>query len=613
MIPNRPARNLPLWVVVTAMAIAAAGCRNNDMPGVAAAISIAAGNNQQAPVGTSLAVSPAVLVRDGANNPVAGAIVRFTVTSGGGTVLGDTALTDANGRAAAGEWIMGTSPGTNTLRATVSGTTLATTINATAIAGTGVSLRSSGQQGFLALAGQAVTPAPAVQVLDGFNNPVPGVPVTFAVAQGGGVATGTSATTNASGIAQVGSWTLGSVAGFNLLTARIASGPTVSFSAQGLTAAPILTATSPVNQAGFLSFPVTAVPRVRVTDVLGHPLSGVPVNFALTGGDGVVSGGAATTDASGIASPDDWRIGAGGSSTVTATSGLGALPLTFNATGVAASFVIDVRFLTSMNADVRDAFVAAATRWMRIITAHLTPVNVNLPAGACAPLQPAVSESITDVVIFAAVSPIDGAGSVLASAGPCAQRSNSDLTAVGTMEFDSADQPSLLAGGQLVGTITHEMAHVLGFGTIWSNLGLISGSGTTDPIFTGTNALAQWPPFAAALGYTGRAVPVEMCGGAGTQDSHWREHQTCGSSPPVFGAELMTGYIEAPGVPMPLSRMTIAAMQDLGYQVDYSQADLFLGHLRAGPSMTAPATMINEQLHHATWQVTPGGPTRKLP
>jgi hypothetical protein len=609
----KAARHTSFCALVATVGIAGTACRNNDMPGAAAAISIVAGNNQQAQVGTSLATAPTVLVQDGSNLTVAGATVRFTVTNGGGTVLGDTAVTDIHGHATVGEWIMGTAPGTNILRATVSGTTLATNITATAVPGTGVSLRVSSQQGFLALVGQMVAPAPAVQVLDAFNNPVPGISVTFTVSQGGGSASGTAATTNASGIAQVGAWTLGTVAGLNLLTARIANGPTVTFTAEALTSAPLLTAASPTTQSGFLSFPVPTVPRVLVTDALSHPLSGVPVTFTLTGGDGTVSGGTATSDASGIASPGDWRIGTGGSSTVTATTGLGALPLTFNATGVPASFLIDVRFLTTMTADVRDAFVAAATRWMRIITAHITPVNVNLPAAACAPLQPAMSETITDVVIFAEVSPIDGVGGILGSSGPCAERSTSDLAAVGTMQFDSADLLALQNGGQLVATITHEMAHVLGFGTIWSNLGLISGAGTADPVFIGSNALAQWPPFAAALGYSGQPVPLEMCGGPGTRDAHWRENMTCGNSPPVFGAELMTGYIEAPGVPMPLSRMTIAAMQDLGYQVDYSQADLFVGHLVAGQRAAAPATMIKEQLHRATWQVTPSGETRRIP
>lgn len=605
MSPEKTALQSHILILATALLIAGSGCRNNDVvAGAPAAISIVAGANQQAPVGSSVTTAPAVRVQDDGGSAVSGARVRFTIASGGGTVIGDSAVTDVNGRATVGEWILGTTPGANTLRATVSGTSVSITVTATGVAGTGVSLRSAGQQGFLALVGQAVAPPPSVQVLDSFGNPVPGVGVTFAVAQGGGSVAGAAATTNANGVAQVGSWTLGSAPGLNLLTASIAGGPAVSFTAQALTSAPSLSAMSAVIQSGYLSFPVTAVPRVLVTDATGQPLAGVPVTFTVSSGDATVSGGTATADASGIASPADWRLGATSSSTLTATTGLGAAPLTFSATGVAASFLIDVRFLTSMTADERDAFVAAARRWMRIITAHLTPVTVNLPPGACVPLQPAVSESITDVVIFAEVTPIDGVGQILGSAGPCAQRSTSDLTAVGTMQFDSADLAALERGGQLVATITHEMAHVLGFGTIWSDLGLTSGTGTNDPIFTGAAALAQWPPFATALGYIGRPVPLENSGGAGTRDVHWRES--------VFHAELMTGYIEAPGVPMPLSKMTVASLKDLGYQVDFSQADLFAGNLVAAATSASPPTMINERLARATWEVGPDGVTHKI-
>ena len=52
---------------------------------------------------------------------------------------------------------------------------------------------------------------------DSHGNPVPGVSVTFAVVSGGGSVTGSAATTNAAGIATVGGWTLGAVAGANTL------------------------------------------------------------------------------------------------------------------------------------------------------------------------------------------------------------------------------------------------------------------------------------------------------------------------------------------------------------------------------------------------------------
>ena len=63
-----------------------------------------------------------------------------------------------------------------------------------------------------------------------------------------------------------------------------------------------------------------------------------------------------------------------------------------------------------------------------------------------------------------------------------------------------------------------------------------------------------------------KPVPVANTGGPGTAEGHWREN--------IFDHELMTGYAEDSG-PMPLSRLTIAALEDLGYAVDYDQADDF--------------------------------------
>jgi hypothetical protein len=69
----------------------------------------------------------------------------------------------------------------------------------------------------------------------------------------------------------------------------------------------------------------------------------------------------------------------------------------------------------------------------------------------------------------------------------------------------------------------------------------------------------------------GNKVPVENCGpaspvpcGAGTYNSHWRE--------PTFTTELMTGFLNG-GVANPLSRLTVASLEDLGYGVNYAGAD----------------------------------------
>ena len=599
---------LSVWPTVIAASIIVSGCRSSaDVSTGPARLIVVAGADQQATVGTGLAISPVIRVQDAGGAAVSAVTVHFTVVGGGGTVIGDSALTDVSGRVAVGQWVLGTTPGTNTLRAEIAGTTtmsaVATLVTATAVPGVAVGIRASGQPGFLALVGQAVAPLPAVLVVDSYGNPVPGTVVTFTLLTGGGSIQGGTAVADAAGVARPGSWTLGLAVGSNSLQARIPTGASATFSAQALDAAPHLQSSSTISQAGYLQFQVTNIPRVEVLDSTGRALIGVPVTFVVSSGDGVVTGGIAVTGTDGVASPADWRLGLT-SGSVTATVGLGATPIVFNATGVGAPFLIDLRFLTTVNADQRDAFVAAARRWMAIISAHLTPVPLNLPAGACTALQPAMNETVRDVVIFAEVIPIDGVGNVLGSASPCASRSSSGLTIVGTMQFDSADLPALVTTNQLVPSITHEMGHVLGFGTLWSSRALVTGLGGNDPRFIGTEAQQVWPPFAAALGFVGATVPVENLFGAGTAGVHWRES--------IFHAELMTGFIEAPGVFMPLSKVTIAAMKDLGYEVDYSSADLFVGHIIARGATLAPPTMINERIGTARFEFTPQGVMRPI-
>ena len=91
-----------------------------------------------------------------------------------------------------------------------------------------------------AIAGSAVETKPSVKVATSTGAGVPGVTVTFAVTLGGGSLTGATATTDASGTATVGSWTLGGTVGENRLTATTAALPSaaVTFVATGSVGAP---------------------------------------------------------------------------------------------------------------------------------------------------------------------------------------------------------------------------------------------------------------------------------------------------------------------------------------------------------------------------------------
>ncbi|MEQ1691331.1 MAG: Ig-like domain-containing protein [Gemmatimonas sp.] len=177
------------------------------------------------------------------------------------------------------------------------------------------------------------------------SNPVSGVSVTFAVTAGGGAidpVSPASVVTNASGVATLTSWTLGTIAGANTVTATVAglTGSPVTFTATGTAGvATTIAAVSTLTQSATISTDVSAPPSVLVTDANGNPVSGVSVTFALTGGGGAivpVSPATIVTNASGIATLTSWTVGAvPGANTVTATvAGLAGSPVTFTATGI---------------------------------------------------------------------------------------------------------------------------------------------------------------------------------------------------------------------------------------------------------------------------------------
>ena len=211
-------------------------------------------------------------------------------------------------------------------------------------------------------------------------------------------------------------------------------------------------------------------------------------------------------------------------------------------------FSIQVRFLGGLSASQRSVFETAAARWSEIIIGDLPSVSIG-------------RDVIDDVLIEARGASIDGIGGILGQAGPTRLRSGSLLPVTGIMEFDIGDLARMEADGSLLDVIIHEMGHVLGIGTIWSFKGLLQGAGTANPTFTGANAIRE---FATLSGVT-TPVPVANTGGPGTRDGHWREG--------VFGSELMTGFLN-PG-DNPISRLTIASLEDLGYAVNYNAHDPF--------------------------------------
>jgi hypothetical protein len=212
--------------------------------------------------------------------------------------------------------------------------------------------------------------------------------------------------------------------------------------------------------------------------------------------------------------------------------------------------MITLVFTGDMSPARRAVFERAALRWDQVIDSTFDPVDVD-------------GEVLSNLTIDASIKPIDGPAGVLGQAGPTVLRGDNGLPIKGIMQFDDADIARLEQEDSFADVILHEMAHVLGFGTLWPRNDLIVGTGTNDPRFNGPAAARE---FAALVPDDGPLVPIANTGGAGTREGHWREL--------VFGDELLTGFLS--GSDRPLSRMSIASFEDLGYAVDYTAADPFV-------------------------------------
>jgi Leishmanolysin len=217
-------------------------------------------------------------------------------------------------------------------------------------------------------------------------------------------------------------------------------------------------------------------------------------------------------------------------------------------------FTIEVRFGGGLTQRQKAAFKAAADRWTRVIVGDLPSVLVD-------------GELVDDLLILADGADIDGPSGILGQAGPTRLRppnagTAAFLPAKGRMSFDTADLKQMERDRTLNDVITHEMGHVLGIGTVWSHKKLLKNAGSNNPTFAGKGAMTEYRALRGS-GAASKRVPVENTGGPGTADSHWRET--------VFGNELMSGFISAAG--NPLSRMTVASLEDLGYAVDFGVAE----------------------------------------
>lgn len=216
----------------------------------------------------------------------------------------------------------------------------------------------------------------------------------------------------------------------------------------------------------------------------------------------------------------------------------------------AASFNINLNFTGGLTSSQQATFVQAADQWESLLPEYQPGIN------------------ITGLTINASGTLIDGVGGTLGQAGPSIlglrRQGGYWLSTRGTMQFDSADIQFMESNGSFLSVVMHEMAHVMGFGTLWALNGVYqNGSGR----YTGANAVAA---ARVEVGRPGLAfVPVELGGGSGTANGHWDEIDggvCCTGFTSSAGQdatfELMTGWLNAPAF---ISQTTIQSFVDIGY------------------------------------------------
>ncbi|MCA9835957.1 MAG: hypothetical protein KC422_03545 [Trueperaceae bacterium] len=258
------------------------------------------------------------------------------------------------------------------------------------------------------------------------------------------------------------------------------------------------------------------------------------------------------------------------------SGGLGAYDITISFSG------------SGLTAARESIFDSAASRWSEVIVGDIEDVSFNTQQvsaqSICGFADTTPVPTVDDLLIFARIGPIDGngnngGGNILGQAGPRVIRANGK-TIIGCMEFDEADVPDMESKNTFETAVLHEMGHVLGIGVLWNftdsnnntvfdflkfqsannNCGSAS-SFISPPVFVGQKTINAF----ATLGGSGN-VPVEDEFGEGTQCGHWDEG--------VFDNELMTGFIEN-NAAMPLSQLTVASLEDMGYDVNTVSADSY--------------------------------------
>jgi hypothetical protein len=190
-------------ILALLVSTAFAGCGGDDGPSdpgngsTTLTMSIVSGNGQVGAIAAALASPFVVEIEDQNGNPVSGTSVSWTLAAAAGpnaTLSASSTTTGTDGRSSV-SFTLGDAAGSYQVRASVTGSSATFTAEATASGGLEV-VSGDGQVG---LSGQAAAQPLVVRAVGNGGASVPGVEVTFSVAQSAGAGASVSPTTATTG------------------------------------------------------------------------------------------------------------------------------------------------------------------------------------------------------------------------------------------------------------------------------------------------------------------------------------------------------------------------------------------------------------------------------
>jgi hypothetical protein len=228
-------------------------------------------------------------------------------------------------------------------------------------------------------------------------------------------------------------------------------------------------------------------------------------------------------------------------------------------------FDLQVNFgtgLEGLTAPARQAILDAAQYWKDVILYRSDITTTNRLAIDLKGANLNLADNNPDTITFAFAQP-----KLVLEGGKV--KINSGSSTINTRRLAELNaNPAYLKG-----VMIHEFAHVLGFGGLWQTVDYTASNGVVSKV--GNNFVDLAAATYQANSYAGwvygelkgqnkpEAIPLDRL-----SLSHWDEG--------VFDTEMMTPISELLGVAVPVSALSLAALRDLGWQVNMGAAEAYV-------------------------------------